>query len=343
MEFVIRPIERFFEGTAGRGGHKKNVPAWRQIAKYIAFFVVCVYLANTFIAYFIGVDELSRWVRQSPLEHPVPFGVMALVTTAMMLDFCWFREQMCLIACPYGRFQSVLLDQNSLIVAYDQKRGDPRGKKRKKQVDSLPVLGDCVDCGNCVTTCPTGIDIRDGLQMECVNCTQCIDACNAVMKKVGRAPDLIRYSSQAKDTGLTAGLIRSRTLIYPLLIAGIATAFLSVFLSTKTFEAVLLREPGNPYSKTESGEIRNVLKLKITNRTDDLMTFSATSLSPQQAKFELREETFTVEPRTARTLHASVTAPEDVFEAGSSKFTLEVENGKDVSRTVKSTLIGPYN
>ena len=131
------------------------------------------------------MDELSRWVTQSPLEHPVPFAVMAFVTFAMMVDVCYFREQMCLIACPYGRFQSVLLDQNSLIVAYDEKRGEPRGKKQKKQAAELPVLGDCIDCGNCVTTCPTGIDIRHGLQMECINCTQCIDACNLVMEKIG--------------------------------------------------------------------------------------------------------------------------------------------------------------
>ena len=179
MEFLFRPIERLFEGTVGRGGYKKKVAPWRTALKYVVYFILCVYLANTFLAYFIGVDRLSEWVTQSPFRHPVPFAVMAFVTFAMMVDFCYFREQLCLIACPYGRFQSVLLDQNSLIVAYDKNRGEPRGKLRKKkkdQAEALPIIGDCIDCGNCVTTCPTGIDIRKGLQMECINCTQCIDA-----------------------------------------------------------------------------------------------------------------------------------------------------------------------
>ncbi|MFK7769151.1 MAG: 4Fe-4S dicluster domain-containing protein, partial [Mariniblastus sp.] len=173
MEFLFRPVERFFDGTVGRGGHKKNIPVWRTVAKYIVYFLLSVYLANTFLAYFIGVDRLSQWVTRSPLSHPIPFAIMAFVTFAMMVDFCFFREQMCVIACPYGRFQSVLLDQNSLIVAYDKTRGEPRGKVQKKSGsdNALPVLGDCIGCGNCLTTCPTGIDIRDGLQMECINCT----------------------------------------------------------------------------------------------------------------------------------------------------------------------------
>lgn len=342
MEFLVRPIERLFDGTVGRGGQKRKVAPWRVAGKYIAFFIVCVYLANTFLAYFVGVDALRQWVTQSPLEHPIPFAVMALATTAMMLDFCWFREQMCLIACPYGRFQSVLLDENSLIVAYDKQRGEPRGKKRKRQNDDLPVIGDCVDCGKCVTTCPTGIDIRDGLQMECINCTQCIDACNDVMAKLGRAPDLIRYSSQAKDAGLVGGLIRARTLIYPLLLCGIVAAFLTVFLSSKSFDAVMLREPGNPFSMTENGQVRNILKLKITNRSDALMEFETALAVPENILIELRESTFTVEPRATRTFHISVLADPSEFDSGRANLEFQLTNQDEVSRTMRFKLIGPY-
>lgn len=343
MEFLFRPIERFFEGTVGRGGHKKNVPPWRTGAKYVAYFVACVYLANTFLAYFVGVDELAKWVTRSPFEHPVPFFVMGFVTFAMMVDFCFFREQMCLIACPYGRFQSVLLDQNSVIVAYDAKRGDPRGKARKQADTSLPVLGDCIDCGNCVTTCPTGIDIRDGLQMECINCTQCIDACNIVMEKVGREPNLIRYSSQARDQGIRAGLFRARTMIYPVLLLGLVVAFFAVFLASKTFDAVVLREKGKAYSLTEEDEVRNLLKLKMTNRADEPMQFLLNTDASEGVKLQLREPTFQLEPGQMETFHVSVTSPRKNFRGGNSKIEITVQNQNDVSRTLRVNLLGPYN
>ena len=345
MEFLFRPIERLFDGTRGRGGHKKNVAPWRIIGKYLVYFVVCVYLANTFLAYFVGVDRLSQWVTQSPLEHPIPFLVMAFVTVAMMFDFCFFREQLCLVACPYGRFQSVLLDQNSLIVAYDETRGEPRGKlkKRRDPQASLPVVGDCVDCGNCVTTCPTGIDIRQGLQMECINCTQCIDACNLVMKKIGRAPDLIRYSSQARDRGIKAGLLRPRTLIYPLLLAGIATAFFTVLLLSKSFDAVVLREHGSPHTITDDGQVRNLLRLKLTNRSDEPMEFSATVLAPVNGILTVQEPALQLEPGESRTFHVNIVAPKDVFELGRAMLKIKIENDQQVSRTIDFKLIGPYN
>jgi len=277
------------------------------------------------------------------LLHPVPFVIMAFITFAMMVDFCFFREQMCLIACPYGRFQSVLLDKDSLIVAYDEKRGEPRGKKTKAKSDSLPVVGDCIDCKKCVTTCPTGIDIRQGLQMECINCTQCIDACNTVMKAIGRAPDLIRYSSQSKDEGLATTLVRARTIIYPLLLLGIATAFFTVFFMSKTFDAVLIREPGNPHTMTEDGLVRNVLKLKITNRTDDVMSFDVDVESPQGATIEQRESELSLKPRETRTFHIELIAPRDVFFLGRANSRVVVANQKEVSRTLKLKMIGPFD
>ncbi len=298
----------------------------------------------------------GQWVRQSPLQHPVPFLVMTFVTGAMMFDFCFFREQLCLVACPYGRFQSVLLDQNSLIVAYDEHRGEPRGKltRNASPAGQLPVLGDCINCGNCVTTCPTGIDIRDGLQMECINCTQCIDACNLVMQKIGRQPDLIRYSSQARDQGLKGSLLRPRTLIYPLLLVGIFSAFFVVLLSGKSFDAVVLREPGNPYSLTDDGRVRNLFRLKLTNRSDADMSFSARVLRPERAVLQLSEDVFEVphlkpddadpdRDNNVRTFHALVTAPRDVFVQGRANLQLEIENDRQVTRILNFKLIGPFN
>jgi cytochrome c oxidase accessory protein FixG len=343
MEFVFRPIERFFDGTVGRGGPRKNRAAWRTLAKYAAYFVVCVYLANTFLAYFVGVDELWKWVNQSPFKHPTPFLVMAFVTGAMMFDFCFFREQTCLIACPYGRFQSVLLDQNSLIVSYDKTRGEPRGKKRKNASNDLPVLGDCVDCGNCVTTCPTGIDIRDGLQMECINCTQCIDACNDVMDKLGRAPNLIRYSSQLNDTGKPASLLRPRTFIYPLLLTGIATLFFSLLLAKKSFDATLMQERlgATTMTVTESGDIQNRLVLKLTNRTETPMTLTVAMETPAGSRIEVAEEALVLEANEMREFHVRILAPRSSFKVGKSYGRLNIENDQGETRDLKVTLFGP--
>jgi cytochrome c oxidase accessory protein FixG len=342
MEFVFRPVERFFDGTSGRGGHRNSIPAWRKAAKYIVYFLLCVYLANTFLAWFIGVDRLGQWVTQSPLKHPVPFAVMAFVTFAMMVDFCYFREQTCLIACPYGRFQSVLLDKDSMVVAYDKTRGEPRGKKRKAATSRLPVVGDCVDCKKCVTTCPTGIDIRDGLQMECINCTQCIDACNSVMTAIGRRPNLIRYSSQSRDEGASTSLLRARTIIYPLLLLGVAAAFLSVFMLTKPFDATLVREPGNPHTLTEDGNVRNILKLKLTNRSDATMKFSVVAGLPAAAQIEIRESDFVVEPRATRTFHLSLIAPREAFTLGRATSRITVTNHRHESERSVSNA-GPEN
>ncbi len=349
MEFLYRPIERFFDGTAGRGGQHGKIPAWRTAAKYVVYFIISVYLANTFLAYFVGVDQLKVWVTRSPFQHPTSFLVMALVTVAIMFDFCYFREQMCLIACPYGRMQSVLLDRNSLIVSYDVHRGEPRGKRNRKLEESykegavqLPVVGDCVDCGNCVTTCPTGIDIRKGLQMECINCTQCIDACNQVMEKLDRAPNLIRFASLAKDNREVTSLIRPRTLVYPALLLGIVAAFVSVFLATKTFDAVILREAGNPFVMTEDGRVRNLIKLKITNRTEELMKFSVRVVQPSSAAIEVQQSDFQLAANETSVFNTSVIASRDVFKKGKSSAIIEITNDAEVERTLRFTLLGPF-
>lgn len=350
MEFVFRPIERLFDGTIGRGGQPKSGrsnAALRWAFRYLVYAIICFYLANTFLAYFVGVDALWEWVRQSPLTHPVPFLVVAFVTVAMMFDFCFFREQLCIIACPYGRFQSVLLDRNSLIVAYDKNRGEPRGKGAKTRHVELPVLaasteqsGDCVDCGLCVTTCPTGIDIRNGLQMECINCTQCIDACNAVMKKVGREPDLIRYSSQAADAGERWSMFRPRVVIYPVILTGVATAFFYLLLTKNHFDAVIIRERGNPYTRMENDLIRNPVRLKLTNRQDFPMDLKISS--PQEGVvLGLAEPDFQVEAGQSRVFHLHADVPDHLFDNGRLEIELLIENQEQQQTKVRLRLTGP--
>lgn len=285
MEFLFRPIERFFEGGRSgsleldrRGGRGQVNP--RRLAKYATYGLLSLFLAHTFLAYFVGVDQLAVWVRRSPVEHPTSFAVMALTAAAIMLDFTWFREQTCLVACPYGRFQSVLLDKKSLIVAYDYNRGEPRAKGRARSAGA----GDCIDCGACVLTCPTGIDIRDGLQMECIHCTQCADACDEIMRKVDRPTGLIRYSSRAAlEAGrTTVRKLRPRTVLYPAAFALAFGGFVATLATRRPADVTVLRGLGAPYLIETDGRIANQLRVKITNRSNAAQryTIAVDSIAP---------------------------------------------------------------
>lgn len=299
MEYLFRPIDRFFEGTAGKGGKpKRELTPVMRVLRWGIYLVLSMLLAHTFLSYFVGTERLARWIRSSPLEHPAAFLLMSGTTIAMMFDFLFFREQLCLIACPYGRFQSVMLDRRSRIVGYDPSRGEPRGKgKRQAKVtqdcsgtaaqSEQKQLGDCVDCGQCVAVCPTGIDIRDGLQMECINCTQCIDACNAVMDKVGLPQGLIRYTSQDELAGKPGGLLRARTIIYPLALVAAITAFVFVLSGKYSFDIGVVRGEGNPFTRDTTGVLRNNMRLRLTNRSDMPQKFQVEVLEPSGVEVEV--------------------------------------------------------
>ncbi|MEL6106785.1 MAG: cytochrome c oxidase accessory protein CcoG [Planctomycetota bacterium] len=283
MEFLFRPIDRFFDGTLGKGGTPKRKPTgWRAAARIGVYLVLAMFLAHTFLAYFVGTERLADWVRSSPIHHPTAFVVMIGTTGAMLFDFLFFREQLCTLACPYGRFQSVMLDPHSLIVGFDRRRGEPR-RKGARSNDHAGV-GDCIDCGQCVTVCPMGIDIRDGLQMECVNCTQCIDACDSVMKRVGKPTGLIRYASQESLSGRQSRLVRARTVLYPLVLC-VALIGLGLAVASKSgFDARVIRGRGVPFSISEDQRVLNSFSIRLVNRSG----------SPQTYQLSIEHPSFTV-------------------------------------------------
>ncbi len=278
MEFLYRPIERLFEGRHYTTNGRVPLPAWRRIGKFAVFGLISFHLANTFLAWFVGTDTLIEWSRQSPFEHPMPFLIVGGVTVLMLIDFGFFREQMCTLACPYGRLQSVLLDRRSLIVGYDTQRGEPRGKKRKGADE--PALGDCVDCGLCVAVCPTGIDIRDGLQMECIHCTQCSDACDHVMDKIGRETGLIRYGSQAGFDAEGKSGARPRLVLYPAMILGMLIVLGFVLARRQSADLEFLRTLGTPYEVLGDGDVSGLVHYKVTNRTDEPRSFTLRMVTP---------------------------------------------------------------
>lgn len=360
MEFVFRPLERLFTGKPG--ATRKNWLGRSGIGKplkYVVYLLVSMYLAHTFLAYFVGVEKLAMWVRRSPLEHLTSFLVMVGVTAAMMFDFAYFREQTCIVACPYGRFQSVLLDRDSLIVTYDRKRGEPRGKKRSAKGGaadvSLKVLpsesaggegvgaevGDCVDCHLCVTTCPTGIDIRNGLQMECINCAQCIDACDAVMTKLGRATGLIRYSSQNGVEGAAKRLVRPRVVIYGMIMVLLASLFVYALGTKSTASVIVVRGRGAPFTANTDGTITNRVSIKLTNRTEEPIEFGLAMVGVPGATIT-HEESLLVGGEASRVIPVTIGAPFEAFTRGRVESVIRVTGGDgQYTKDVKFLLMGP--
>jgi cytochrome c oxidase accessory protein FixG len=268
LEGVFRPIERFFEGSREKRMRRKAGPMtfdrlWRRTAVLAAYLVLAFVVAHVCLAYFVSIPRLFDAMRQRPAEHPEAFAVVMSLTGILFFDFAWFREQFCVILCPYGRLQSALLDPDSLVVGYDRARGEPRGKATQKAKGA--ALGDCVDCNRCVVVCPTGIDIREGLQMDCLACTACIDACDDIMDKLGRPRGLIRYDSQNGLAGERRRILRPRLVVYAVLGAiGLVAATLA-FRSRQDFEANVLRVQGPPYM-LEGSVVRNAFTIHLVNK-----------------------------------------------------------------------------
>jgi cytochrome c oxidase accessory protein FixG len=341
MEFVFRPLERLFDGPPHR--RKRGHPGARgvrRVAKHVVFLIVSLLLAHVFVAYFVGVEALFDWVRQSPFDHPTAFLVMAAVTFLMLFDFGYFREQMCILACPYGRFQSVLLDRSSLIVTYDEERGEPRGRKKREAASGNN--GDCVDCSLCVVTCPTGIDIRKGLQMECIGCAQCIDACDAVMDKVGRERGLIRYSSQEALESGKPHLLRPRVLLYPLVLIAILVAFALVLTGRSAVDLTVLREGSTAYHRNESGLIENPVRIKIVNRTQGVRHYTVDVDGLPHATIVTDAGSIELGPNETTTVAATILAPADHFHLGRARIDVLVldEDGNTTMRRFR--LQGPF-
>jgi cytochrome c oxidase accessory protein FixG len=342
MEFLFRPIERWLEGGRSGSLHLDALGIRgqlnpRRLAKYAIYLGLALILAHTFLAYFVGVDQLAIWVRRSPVQHPTSFAIMALTTSAIMFDFSFFREQTCLVACPYGRWQSALLDKQSLIVAYDRNRGEPRAKGKVRPSGA----GDCIDCGACVTTCPTGIDIRDGLQMECIHCTQCADACDEIMRRVNRPEGLIRYTSRAALDGEPAHKLRPRVVLYPLALAGSFGGFLFALGTKAPADVTMLRGLGTPYAIEADGRVANQVRIKIANRSrvDRQYTIRVDGIADGSVIAPMNP----LPVAAGHTEMASlfVMLPPTAFHDGERRVTFIIGDGAGFVDTVRYELVGP--
>ncbi|MDO6853361.1 cytochrome c oxidase accessory protein CcoG [Cellulophaga lytica] len=280
LEMVFRRIEYWIEGDRG-AQMRLDKQKWdavkirKRVTKWIIFFVISFIIANVFLAYLIGSDTLIKYITDGPLLHTSTMISLLIFTAVFYFVFAWFREQVCIIACPYGRMQGVLLDNKSIVVAYDHKRGEgENGRKKFRKNEDRTALGhgDCIDCAQCVNVCPTGIDIRNGTQLECVNCTACIDECNTIMEKVNLPKGLIRYASEDNIEKKTKFKFTPRLKGYSAVLIILIGLLIGMLFLRNDLEANILRLPGQLYEHKEGNIISNVYTFKLVNKTTEDVT-----------------------------------------------------------------------
>ncbi|MCB0327201.1 MAG: cytochrome c oxidase accessory protein CcoG, partial [Bdellovibrionales bacterium] len=278
LEGIYRKVERWIDGSksAQRKRQSRGESALiRTGLKFLVYVLLSIFLSIVTVYYFVPLQYFSDLINQGLSSHPVMLFWILLLFALFMFDFAWFREQVCVILCPYGRLQSALTDDDTIVIGYDENRGEPRGKKGK-------VTGDCIDCYRCVEVCPTGIDIRNGLQLECVGCANCIDACDEIMEKSGKSKGLIRYDSLHGLWGQKTKIMRPRVYVYSILmLVGMSVFFLGV-KDRQSFESNMLRATSAPFT-IDADYIQNVFELHLVNKSRHAQTFF---IEPQiQEKF----------------------------------------------------------
>ncbi len=348
MEMLFRKIEYAIEGDAD-DQRKLNASPWtpdkirRKALKHGVFFGLSFIIGNLLLAYIIGSDALFAIITDNPFNHLRGLTAMILFSLLFYGIFARFREQACTFVCPYGRFQSVLLDENSIVVAYDHKRGEKRGRfSRKQSLEERAAagLGHCVNCGWCVEVCPTGIDIRNGTQMECVNCTACIDACNNVMDRVGLPQGLIRYASL---NGIERGerlKITPRIKLYCAILAGLSLLLVTLVALRPPVEATILRAPGSLFQQQPNGNISNVYLVKVMNKTTRDIPVRFELLKPEGNMIVAGETVLTGREQLASTAIVVELAPDQLAGEITPVRIGVFANDKKVD-SVKTSFLGP--
>lgn len=349
MEMVFRKLEYWIEGDAVEQRKLAAAP-WtarkftKKAFKLGIFFALSFIIGNTLLAYIIGIDALIPIITDDPRHHITGLVFMVLFTLLFFAIFARFREQACTYICPYGRLQSAMLDENTMVVAYDPKRGEKRGKLQRNEPLVQRIAqgkGDCIDCHQCVTVCPTGIDIRDGVQMECVHCTACIDACDAVMDKVGSPRGLIRYASLNSIEKGEPFKITPRMKLYAAVLTGLIVLFLTLVFTRSAVEAMFLRAPGSLFMQTTDGQIENLYTLKLVNKTMRELPV-ALKLEGVPGQLEVMGEKNLVVP-PGKLIETSVLIQLDpsALTGGTTKLKVGVYSGGKLMQTVKTVFVGP--
>jgi len=345
MEMIFRKIEYWIEGD---WTHQKklNKQPWnrekigKKLVKHSLFMIISFAIAHTFLAYIIGSDALWE-IQTSPLsKHLVGFIAMVIFTLVFYMVFAVLREQVCTTICPYGRLQGVLLDKNSIVVAYDHKRGETRAKFRKNEDRAEKGHGDCIDCYQCVNVCPTGIDIRNGTQLECVNCTACIDACDSIMEAIDKPKGLIRYASEENIEGGKKFAWTTRTIAYTGLLVVLLGIWGFMIASRTNFDATILKQRGSTYQKLEDGRLSNIYEINLINKTKESFEITL-ELDGVEGEIELAQKPLILGPEEGKIERFIIKLDRKELTRGQRRMHIIVNgNGEQILRK-KTSFVGP--
>jgi len=355
MELVFRRIEYYIEGDYNQQ-KKLNNANWtsekifKKTSKHIIFFSIAFAIGNIFLAYIIGMDEVIAIITDPVSSHFSGLAAMIFFSLLFYGVFAFFREQVCVAVCPYGRLQSVMLDSNSIVVMYDWVRGEPRGKKRREKpsvegflnIDNTIPRGDCVDCDLCVKVCPTGIDIRNGTQLECVNCTACMDACDQVMEKVGREKGLIRYDAYDNIANHKIFKIFNKRAIAYSIVLGLLVVLQSFLLFNRSdAELVVQRTPGMLFQENEDGTVSNLYNYQIINKMTQEISDLELRVKDDIGTIKEIGAVNNVEMQETGSGSFFVILPEENIHGSKNKITIELYVNDKLIDKVKTNFLGP--
>lgn len=347
MEMVFRKIEYWIEGDAAAQRRLSKEP-WnfskisKKGSKHFIFIAISILIAHTVMAYLIGIDNTIAIVTQPPSANLSGFIGLVVFTGIFYGVYAKFREQACVAVCPYGRLQGVLLSKESIVIAYDWIRGEPRSRLKKTQ-PQVESAGDCIDCKLCVQVCPTGIDIRNGTQLECVNCTACIDACDDVMVKIGKPKGLIRFASYNSIKDGIQKIINTRVIAYSVVLVALIV-FLSVALTTRSeVETTILKVPGTLFQR-EPGMITNLYNVEFVNKTFEEIKLEIKVETPATATIARADGNAIIVPAEgiAKSVYFIRIPEKDVVQARTVVYLGVYREGKKIE-TVKAKFIGPVS
>jgi cytochrome c oxidase accessory protein FixG len=345
MEFVYRPIEYWIEGNYSQQRKLDESPldfnkVWRKGLKHILFFLISYITAHFFLAYIIGIDQIILLVKDGPATHLGGFAALIVFSVVHYFVFAKLREQVCIIICPYGRLQGVLLDRNSIVISYDYKRGEPRGKYHPLENREETGIGDCIECGSCQAVCPTGIDIRNGTQLECINCTACIDACNSVMRRVNKPEGLIRYASERTIADKSKLKFNVRILFYSVVLVGLLLLIAFLFSVRTDIESTILRAKGTMYQEYDSAHYSNIYMIQVINKTRHTLPVEL-ELDEPDGEIKLIGDPLVVGKGEVGEAQFMVLIRKPDLKSSNTKVEFKVmSNGKEMDE-IKSTFVGP--
>ncbi len=341
LEFLYRPIEYLIDGNAEKQKELAEQEAdaikiLKRILKHGIFLLISFFTILTFISYVTGTEKLGEIMDGWPLQRS---GLLmgALVFTGIhYFVFAWFREQVCTIVCPYGRLQGVMLDVNTILVAYDYKRGEPRRNAENRRSEH----GDCINCYSCVAVCPTGIDIRNGTQLECINCTACIDACNSVMKKVKKPNGLIRFASEKSISEGKSIKFNARVIAYSSVLIALLIVMTYLFTVRGDVETSVNRSPGTMFQEYGADKYSNLYNLQMVNKTNSTVSIELKLLSPE-GEILLMGDPLKVEKGEVAKRNLLIVLKKENVKSSNSHLEIGIfENGKMIDK-ITTTFVGP--